>query len=107
LKKDSEIAPQSTLQAGSFPSLGAFDDPSKFEELPFSLNMSRGPSYNGGDLGFSRFNSFNIPRIPSSGDPNFSQFGNMYIHNLRSNGENFGLNLGKVSIFYISIFTNE
>ncbi len=99
MKKDTEVTPQNPLQAGAFPSLGAFDDPSKFEELPFSLNMSRGPSYNGGDLGFSRLNSFNIPRIPSSADPNFSQFGSMYIQNLRSNGENFGLHFGKVSFF--------
>jgi len=92
LRKESEAAPQNqaTLQAGAFPSLGAFDDSSKFEELPFALNFNRGPSYNGGDFGFSRFNPLHIPRIPSSTDPNFSQFGNLYIQNLKSNGDNFG-----------------
>jgi len=92
LKKDSETAPQTQnpLQVGAFPSLGLFDDSSKFEELPFGLNLNRGPSYNGGDFGFSRFNNLSIPRIPSSTDPNFSQFGNLYMQNLKSNGENLG-----------------
>jgi len=89
MKKDNEINPssQNALQMNNQGSLGAFDDPMKMEDWQIP-GMNRGYSFNNGDLNFSRLNSLNVPRVPSSLDPNFNP---MYIHNLRSNGESLGL----------------
>lgn len=94
VKKDSEALAQNSAQDGnlSTPTPNG-TDPLKFDEWP--INLSRGPSFNGGDLSMSRFNSLNVPRVPSSLEPSFSQWP-LYIQSLKSNGDNYGLNIGKL-----------
>jgi len=96
LKKEAEgyAQVQNPLQVWNLPSFSGMNDSFKLDEYPVPLNLSRGPSYNNADLGFSRFNSFNVPRIPNSLEANFAQWP-MYIQNLQSNGENYGLNINK------------
>jgi len=89
MKKENETSPLNPLQINNqvSSSIGALDDPMKMEDWQVP-GMSRGLSYNNGDLNFSRFNSLNAPRVPSSLDPTFNP---MFIQNLRSNGESLGL----------------
>lgn len=78
-------------------------NPLQLDEYPVPLNLSRGPSFNGGDLSFSRFNSY---RIPTSLEANFAQWP-MYIQNLQSNGENYGLNMNKLESEGMPPMVNE
>jgi hypothetical protein len=93
MKKDPEFFAQTQnfLQNGNLSNSGNDEDPSKFEEWPFGINLSRGGSYNLGDLNLSRLNSFNPPRVLSSADNNFSQMNPMYMQNTRNNGDSIGM----------------
>ena len=75
VKKDTEgyMPAQNPLQVWNLPSLPGMTDSFKLDEYSVPLNLSRGPSFNGGELGFSRYNSFNVPRIPNSLEVNFAQ----------------------------------
>lgn len=93
MKRDPEtIAPAQNTQQ---PATNG-EDSFKLDDWP--LNLSRGPSFNNGDLNLSRLNSLNTPRIPNSLEPNFAQWP-LYIQNLKSNGDNnnYGINAGKVN----------
>lgn len=93
VKKETEgyMPGQNPLQVWNLPSIPGVNDSFKLDEYALPLNLSRGPSFNGGDI----FNSYSVPRVPNSLEANFSQWP-MYIQNLQSNGENYSLGINKL-----------
>jgi hypothetical protein len=73
MKRDPEatVPNQNSQQLAPLPMPTNGDEPFKLDDWP--LNLSRGPSFNNGDLNLSRLNSLNTPRLPNGSEPNFSQ----------------------------------
>lgn len=91
---DSYLPGQNPLQVWNLPSIPGMNESFKLDDYALPLSLSRGPSFTGGELDFSRLNTYNVPRVPNSLEANFAQWP-MYIQNLQSN-DNYGLGINKL-----------